>query len=210
MRQNILTEEELNRPSKMNIAPGSYETFSVNETILDRTHPANISIDGKTFNCIAHYVQYVKCETWGLSKDIIDYVLHRYKAEYPTKIDREYIKFEDDFSTNYFRDIERVPSQYRSKWREICPYATAEAVLSLYEQSPEFKIALNKTKKQLIVEMSPAILWGIDTKSYTNDTISNPINWQGENLYGQVLMAIRDKYSNTIFNKFKAMILSRS
>ena len=206
MRTDILTEQELNENSRMNLKMGYYQTVTVNETVLDRTYKQDISIDGKTFNCIAHYIQYQKCKTWGMSNDILSHILYKYTADYPTKTTKDYINFEDQFINSHLKEISQIPDQYRTKWREVCPYATAEAVLSAYEQSYTFKTALNESKKSLLVEISPCILWGIDTENFSSDTISNPINWRGENLYGQVLMAIRDKYHASLFTKFKTLI----
>lgn len=206
MRTNILTEEELNENSRMNIKPGDYEIFSVNETVLDRTYKHDLKIEDKHFNCIAHYIQYQKCQTWGLSHDICDYILYKYAADYPIKTTKDYINFEDEFNNQYAMEIKSIPDQYRAKWREECPIVTAEAVLSAYEQSDSFKKALLDTKRTLIVELSPSILWGIDTESFSSDITSNPINWRGENLYGQVLMGIRNKYRPSLFAKIKRMM----
>ena len=209
MRTDILTENELNENSKMNLKMGYYETFTLNETALDRTYKQDIIIDGKHFNCIAHYIQYQKCQTWGLSKEICDYILHKYIADYPIKTDCEYIKFEDNFSYEYIAEIHSIPDQYRTKWRKICPMAATEAAFSAYEQCAAFKSALNNTKKALLIELSPSILWGIDTDGFSSETISNPINWKGENLYGQVLMAIRDKYHGSLLTRFKNIMAKR-
>ena len=206
MRTDILTEEELSKNARINIKPGSYITFTVNETPLDRTFKQEIKIDDKKFNCIAHYIQYKKCQTWGLKQDTCDYILYKYAADYPTKTNKSSIVFEDHFYDQYIAEIASVPNQYKTKWREECPLVTAEAILSAYEQSEKFKKTLCDTKNSLIIELSSSILWGIDTKDFTTDTISNPINWEGENLYGQILMAIRDKYNLSIFARFKSIM----
>lgn len=209
MRTDLLTEKELNEYSRMNLQQGYYQIKSVNETILDRTYEQDIKIDGKNFNCIAHYIQYMKCVTWGLPQNICDYVLHKYKADYPMKADKEYIAFEDNFNMQYNDEIHGIPEQYRTKWRDLCPIVTAEAITSLHEQSTAFKSALKETRKSLLIEISPSILWGIDTEKFSNDFMSNPTNWRGENLYCQVLMAVRDKHEPSLSNivaKFKDFI----
>lgn len=78
-------------------------------------------------------------------------------------------------------------------WEEHCIAIVIAGNLAKFSQNEALKSYLLSTKDSILVEASPYDkIWGIGLAE-TADNIDNPFTWQGQNLLGFALMAVRDK-----------------
>ena len=80
-----------------------------------------------------------------------------------------------------------------SKWAEVRLQIVTDILWSLYDQHPEHAAYLLKTGDKTIVEASPYdSIWGIGL-SEAEYCASIRSRWEGQNLLGVALMAVREK-----------------
>lgn len=184
-----------------------YNVTIVNETVLDRAHVNKFSEDGHAFTTIAHYIMYNKCAFFELSTEVCDDVLRHYRIEFPTKADVDSIPFEENILFKYASEFEAVNPAKKAAWRNEMALNTAiQGILCLAKQDSDFRSALVETGNTIAVEISKAILWGIDAPSTLISDISHPEVWAGENLYGQALTVARDFLVRANRLKVKALL----
>lgn len=80
-------------------------------------------------------------------------------------------------------------------WNEQCLSIVIAGNLAKFSQNNQLANFLLSTQERVLVEASPVDkIWGIGLPQNTPN-IDNPLTWQGKNLLGFSLMAVRQKLS---------------
>lgn len=168
-----------------------YITFSVNNSLFDRTHPATFIDDyGVKYNSLAHYIAYHRTLVFRLSAEACSEMRSFYKNKYPVTRENDSLPYESQFNDLFLDEIERVPGDLRLEWKNDGIKYAVQGIMLLADQNNEFKTSLIGTDNNVLVEDSASLMWGIGVSD--DKDIPFPKRWTGENGYGQALMAARE------------------
>ena len=136
-------------------------------------YPCKFTIDDIEFSNTEQYMMYMKAITF---KDM-------YNAEKILNTDNpKEIKRLGRLVTNYDQEV----------WSKVRFDVVKAANLAKFTQNPDLKTKLLETGDRYIIECAPRdTIWGIGY-SKGNSSALTPSRWRGQNLLGQVLMAVRD------------------
>lgn len=85
-------------------------------------------------------------------------------------------------------------TQHQEEWDKVKGDICYDILLAKFK-APKMKQLLLETGTRILVEASPSdITWGVGL-SQDDPKIDDPANWKGENLLGELLMRVRDYYS---------------
>jgi len=139
---------------------------------MSNWHLSTFELHGITFNCAEQYMMYSKAMLFG-DKYIADEVLK-------TKSPREQ------------KALGRKVRNYdNAVWEQQRFQILYEGCLAKFRQDEVLKKKLLSTNELHLVESSPSdTIWGIGLAQDHPDA-TNPQNWKGLNLLGEVLMKVR-------------------
>ena len=177
-----------------------YITFSVNNSLFDRTHPSGFKDEyGVKYNSLAHYIAYQKAVALKLSGEACAEMRSFYNNKYPITRETDSLPYEERFNEHFFDEVQRVPGELRVGWKRDCVRYAVQGIMMLAEQNSEFRISLLGTGEDVLVEDSSSLLWGIGVSD--DKDIPFPKRWAGDNGYGQALMAARELLKPSIKKK---------
>ena len=88
---------------------------------------------------------------------------------------------------------QKVQHFSQTVWDENKFQIVVDGNIAKFSQNPELKEFLLRTGERVLVEASPYDkIWGIGMAE-NNEKIENPLEWNGQNLLGFVLMEVRDR-----------------
>lgn len=146
---------------------------AITRTCLSQWYASSFEMNNVRYKCAE---QYMMCEKARLFKDeeALDRILQAYHP-------------------NQMRLIGRQVKNFDSKvWDEKKVQIVKIANLAKFSQNPKLKKYLINTKNKILVKnVLHDKVWGI---GLTKDSAlrENPLNWNGENLLGFILMDIRE------------------
>lgn len=151
-----------------------YALFWKTDDYMSNWHKSEFEVNGIKFNCAEQYMMYSKAMIFGDTL-IADKIL---KTKSP-------------------RDQKALGRQVRNYdetvWCEQREEVMFEGCMEKFKQNQHLKEQLLSTQNLILTEASPYdTIWGIGLDENHPDA-TNPTNWKGLNLLGEVLMKVRDK-----------------
>jgi ribA/ribD-fused uncharacterized protein len=148
---------------------------------LSNFYPCEFVVEGLKYNCSEQYFMKKKQELFDNSnKNLGEQIM--------AEINPKQIK-------NYGRVVKNFDQTIWDKNKYQIMY---QGVKSKFISNPELAKKLLDTKNKKLVEASPYDkIWGIGLSESDAKKISNPTNWPGTNLLGQILEQVRDELSQT-------------
>ena len=135
---------------------------------------AKFEINGITFNCAEQYMMYSKAIAFG-DDEIAQKILETDDPSEQKQLGRQVKDFDEEF------------------WNEICNEIVYEGNLAKFSQNEELQKSLLTTDDKTIVEINPKDkIWAIGL-GRNDERINIPVQWQGENRLGKILMRVRDE-----------------
>ena len=149
-------------------------------------------------NCLSQWYP-IKFEEKGIQYSSAEQYMMAEKAA----LFKDEVIYQQILATSDVKEIKalgrRVREFQQDVWDEHCMAIVVAGNLAKFSQNQVLKDYLLSTKDSILVEASPYDnVWGIGLAE-TADDIENPLTWQGKNLLGFALMAVRDQL--TIGNK---------
>lgn len=154
------------------IIKDGFALFWKTNDYMSNWHPSTFVLHGITFDCAEQYMMYSKAMLFG-DTYIAQKVLQTTSPREQKALGRKVRNYD-----NAVWEAERFEVLY-------------EACLAKFSQNSELKKKLLSTKELHLVEASPYDnIWGIGLDQDHPDA-TNPQNWKGLNLLGEVLMKVR-------------------
>lgn len=142
--------------------------------IYSQWHMADMTIDGKTFNCCEQYMMYRKAMLFGdmeIAKEIMETRSPKEQKALGRKI--------QGFDKSIW-DKNSLAIVYRGNFEK-------------FSQNPDLKRELLSTGSRILVEASPLDnIWGIGLAEDAKG-VENPKNWKGLNLLGQAITLVKNE-----------------
>lgn len=134
-------------------------------------------VDGISYHTTEQYMMASKARLFG-DEDTLKEIMETYSPADHKKLGRKVKSFDATIWDDKKLDI------------------VVEGNKAKFSQNPELKEFLLATNNAILVEASPYDkIWGIGM-SASNENISNPSLWQGQNLLGLALMQVREILRN--------------
>ncbi len=148
--------------------------FCDTSSVFCNWYPCNFKHEGYQFNCAEQAMMFAKANFFG------DYETGKRIMESVMPSEQKYLG-------------RQVRNYDDAKWAEVRLQIVTDILWSLYVQHPEHAAYLLKTGDKTIVEASPYdSIWGIGL-SEGEYCASIRSRWEGQNLLGVALMAVREK-----------------
>jgi len=140
--------------------------------VFSQWWPAAFKIDGGRYPTAEHYMMAEKARLFG-DRDMLERIRRAADPAEAKKLGRKVRGF----------DAER--------WEAVAFQRVVSGNLAKFGQNPSLKAYLLATGDKVLVETSPLDkIWGIGLAA-GDPHASNPAEWQGQNLLGFALMAVR-------------------
>ncbi|EBS4516769.1 DUF1768 domain-containing protein [Salmonella enterica subsp. enterica serovar Braenderup] len=147
--------------------------FWVTEDYMSNWHKSEFVLNGIKFNCAEQYMMYSKAMVFGdtyHAQKILETTSQSKQKGYGRQV------------RNYDDDV----------WNEVRMDIVYEANMAKFKQNPHLLEQLLSTGDLHLVEASPYDqIWGIGMDEDDPDA-TNPEEWDGLNLLGEVLMVVRE------------------
>ncbi len=142
--------------------------------IYSQWHMADMTIDGKTFNCCEQYMMYRKALLFGdmeIAKEIME--------------------------TRYPKDQKalgrKIQGFDKAIWDKNSLAIVYRGNLAKFSQNEGLKKELLATGDRILVEASPVDnIWGIGLDEKAKG-VEDPANWKGLNLLGQAITLVKNE-----------------
>lgn len=147
---------------------------TINKSCFSQWYPASFIIDGITYPTAEHFMMAEKARLFG-DQAMLDNILKATSPGAAKKFGRQVNGFNEATWNGHRFDI-------------VC-----RANLAKFSQHPELRQFLLNTGNKVLVEASPVDrVWGIGMAA-DHEHSHDPRLWQGLNLLGYALMAVRDE-----------------
>lgn len=149
------------------------ELFYGSKDILSNFYPTSFIVDDVKFNCVEQYFQYQKAMIFG-AHDTAVKILETTSPTVQKSLGRKSIP-------NFTGDI----------WNSKCIDVMQKGLYAKFSQNFELKKFLLDTDDAILVEAAPRdLFWGVGYGK-TNEKITDPRMWRGQNRLGFELMKTR-------------------
>ena len=146
----------------------------VTRACLSQWYPCQFEVDGIIYSCAEQYMMAEKARLFG-DKEILEKILESSEQKTIKDLGRQVHGFD------------------AQKWDQEKRSIVIRGNMAKFSQNWKLKNYLLWTGEKILVEASPYDkIWGIGMKA-TDRGADDPIRWNGENLLGFCLMAVRDK-----------------
>ncbi|WP_299161321.1 NADAR family protein [uncultured Tenacibaculum sp.] len=147
---------------------------SIGKSCFSQWWEASFEIEGISYPTAEHYMMAGKARLFN-DDEILQEILSVKHPHNVKKLGRKVKNFSPE------------------QWNEHKFDIVLQANHAKFSQNQSLKEYLLNTKDRIIVEASPVDpIWGIGMAS-DNPNITNPNNWQGDNLLGYALMEVREQ-----------------
>lgn len=154
----------------------------VDQSCLSQWFPAPFVLDGITYPTAEHYMMAQKARLFG-DAETLNAILASTDPAIAKKLGRQVKNFDN------------------AVWNQHCFDYVVQGNIAKFSQNPELKNFLLNTGNRVLVEASPLdAIWGIGLAT-NHPNASDPQHWQGENLLGFALMAVREHLRQTSLQK---------
>lgn len=145
---------------------------TIGKACLSQWYPANFTVDGHTYPTAEHFMMAGKALAFG-DQETFGRVLNAASPNAAKRLGREVRGFDE------------------AHWQQVRCDLVVQGNLEKFRQNPALRDYLLGTDECVIVEASPVDrIWGIGL-SADDPRATNPEQWDGLNLLGFALMAVR-------------------
>lgn len=151
---------------------GIGDTDRIQKGCLSQWWPCRFSVDGVEYNCAEQYMMASKARTFGDS-ETFGKIMQTSKPKLIKSLGRQVRNFDE------------------RTWDAVKYDVVVDGNMAKFSQNPELKSFLLSTGDAKLVEASPVDrIWGVGLAE-NDPSITDETKWQGLNLLGKALMAVR-------------------
>ena len=145
--------------------------FFTGSSPLSNFYMTNFSVEGHEYTSVEQFFQFKKA-------------IHAEMPEIAKTI----------LNTDSPRECKRLGDSIKCEWLPIAKTVMKQGCVAKFSQNEYAKAFLLETDNRTLVEAGPDCVWGVGMYMSDKD-ISIRQKWKGQNLLGQILMAVRDELS---------------
>ncbi|KAI6226893.1 NADAR domain-containing protein [Aphelenchoides besseyi] len=147
-----------------------YVVFYGPHYVYSNSYESEIACNGNLFPSSRHYFLYQKA-LFHNNKTLADRIANEPDVD-------EVVKLFANFKAS------------NHGWNKVEVNFMRQACMAKFEQNPLLRTELFRTGNATLVCASPDSRWGVNLEM-SDPNCANPANWRGQNLHGQILMAVR-------------------